>query len=134
MMLTRAQIKQTVRAALATWRPLLDLEHWEIDIYWKDLPDTSDGAVMGVYCASPQYEAASLYVNVELIFNAHYSRKQIEYDVVHECCHVPLAQITRLAEMKQPGDRVSDANETATKKFASALWRTRYGCEPPTAA
>jgi hypothetical protein len=130
MIATISWVQRHVRRALARWRPLTDTDRWEIGIVWREGPDSADGSLMGV-SVQPQYEAATLYVNRELILASDRTARGIEYDILHELCHLHTAQLSRLAEKRQAADRVADADETATKKFASALWRTRYGEEPP---
>jgi hypothetical protein len=131
MIVTVSDVQRHVRRALVRWRPLTDTDRWEIEVVWREGPDSADGSLMGV-SVQPQYEAATLYVNRELILAGNRSTRGIEYDVLHELCHLHIAQLSRLAEQRQASDRVGDANEIVTKKFASALWRTRYGEEPPT--
>lgn len=128
--MTRVQIRKTIIRALSLWRPITDTDKWELAVLWRDTRDTADGAVMGVL-VSPQYENAKLFVNLDLLSAADCTPRGLEYTVVHELCHLPTAMLVRLAEQNNSTDRVADASELATKKFAAALWRAKYDCEPP---
>ena len=128
--MTRAAIERAVKRALAYWRPLTDTEHWEIDVFWHDTPGTYDGRTMGMVI-QPEYEAAELYVNVDLIEQTEATAKTLEYDTLHELAHLHTAALVALAEGRSGEIAVRHASEIATKKFASACWRAHYLEEPP---
>ena len=128
--MTRSQIKRIILAALRQWRPITDTDRWEINLLWQDSPQSADGAIMGVV-VQPQYESADFYVNIDLILAGKHTARSLSYDVLHELCHLHTAMLARLAEQRQSDDRVGDANELATKKMASAVWRAYFREEPP---
>jgi hypothetical protein len=60
-----------------------------------------------------------------------HTARTLEYEVLHELCHLLIGWLVELAEERHPASYVDRVNEQATRRIARALWVAKYGREPP---
>ena len=84
--------KFIVQRFLASWVPILGLDHWHIDIlYHSEPPENWSKGQVGGCCVQWKYKEVTLGFLLTSLSDA--TEKRLEYIVVHELCHTVVNQM-----------------------------------------
>jgi hypothetical protein len=131
--MTRAQIERHFRRAVSRWRPVLGLADWQVFVHVEPV---EDGACAGT-SARPEYREATIALDPDAVARdakLYPDARHVEYLALHELAHVLTWTLYAHIEAHRPDAAAQWHIENTTSQVAGALWRARYGSQPPEGA
>lgn len=116
-------LKDRILALIRYWRPILDLENWDVYINWNEKRITAGNKT------DPEYKRCTLYFNLPRILRDCQDPRELEELVVHELTHSPLWLMARGLEDRNRTKLVEYIEETTTTTMSRALLRARAAGE-----
>lgn len=107
---------------LALWRPVLNLDHWDIKVSFDEIQSIASCQ------ASPQYLTAVLSFNLARLSKEIATRPELEELVLHELVHARLWALANVLPdvATIPGRFLEHFEEEAVSQITLALLKARY--------